>query len=228
MLKSVKTLGLAAVIGFTGATFAQADVVIDGFSNSTGAPQSTDTATSADSGTLAVGGVLGGNRQIIVTQTAPADGSSVFSSLSIDTVNHKANLSSDTGVTSNWQLVYSGTATDLTDSGSANSLGIDFLSADFGGSLTVTASDGTNTSTKTLSIPAGPSTLSLLFSSFTGSADFSAISSLTYSFTGDVSGDYAIQLLDSHFTTLVPSPAALPAGLIGLGALAMGRRRRHA
>ena len=116
---------------------------------------------------------------------------------------------------------------DLTDGATQDAIQIDIISIDQGNiTLTFTVTDLTGGETSTLVLAGlGVGTQAVLFSSFTGIADFTDIDSIVLTIDAGVASDLILDLIDTRLGTGVGLPTTL--ALLGLGLFGVIRRREH-
>lgn len=79
---------------------------------------------------------------------------------------------------------------------------------------------GGGTSTASINVPSNGGSQDIMFSSFSGGANFGALTSITFQFEPVTSGDFALSSIEA-----VPEPASMVALALGASALIARRRR---
>ena len=229
MIKSI-LFGAATAIALAAIPASAATVaVIDDFSTQQ-APITTDKSTfpAGVSSTASGGGILGGTRQMTViskqkgggfTTTAAVSGSmSVFSNSPIGYGEVKLGYGTVTPLAS----------FDLT-AGGADAFVLRVLSSDLGVDLAITAKDSLNRTSVLNSVIGAAvynTNVKYTFAGFTGTADLTDVSSLTFRFVdSDGNSDF---VLDKISTADVPLPAGGLLLVSALGAIGIRRARRKA
>lgn len=201
-------------------------LIIDTFDDP--ATVTANSGTPADNDATASGSFLGTNRQLDAVWTSGANdvdgeidsgGSSLLNiSLGADTLGSVSVL---------WQNIANA---DLTGGGTLNAIGLEIVFDDLPADITITVTDGnSNSGSSTTTAPGGiflPTTQALLFSSFSGSVDFSDVVEIELVVlplfpAADLQIDF-IETID--VPTPEPSAAALLLGGV-IGVLALRRRR---
>jgi len=182
-------------------------------------PPPVTTATWTESGLT---NVLGGTRNVDLTWMGGDNGG--HNHLDFQAVNSYVNLDDDVTLVARLKLSYAFSATDFTDGGTSNSVLVRFLASDLGSTTKVTLTDSlAGTGSLTVLTPSGPSDEIFLFSLFSGSLDFTKITSVVYQIDTVPSGDYRIDLLGSGY---VPEPVTMAGLVLGIGGLVGYARRR--
>jgi len=200
-------------------------VLIDDFSDA--AAVSATSGTPSDNAATASGSFLGTDRQLDSDWTSgpnSVDGDIDSGGSGLLTMSTGANTSGTLMVL--WQNIG---GVDLSAAGTLNaiSLGIDFDDLPVDIVLDITDSSA-NTGSASTTAPGGiflPISQDILFASFSGSVDFSAVETIKLTLTPQFpAADIQINFIESTF--VVPEPTTL-AGLSLMGLLLVARRRRN-
>lgn len=220
---------LAAALAFAASTGAQAVLLIDNFTTAQTVTATGIAGTTSGSVNMTVGTdtdlLRTGFSGALRTVTANSVGVLPVPASADTTVNVTtgflliSNNASSDGTAS---LLYNFDATSFTAAGTALLLNV--ISIDTGVAVNITAGSSSGTSTSGFQAFTGPGTFYELFSSFTGLADFTQLTSLKLDFQGVPSWDGTFQFLVTDNPPSVPEPATL--GLLGLGLLGLGLSRR--
>jgi hypothetical protein len=235
----------AAAAGLFAAGSAHA-LVIDDFATDMGGVRTTLGAYNTQ---LADASVLGGYREVTINKTAGTGGGSgaLYWGSELNPSAHPAaagdydfyisqGSASNAVVTLTWDGIgTSGAggmpAIDITQTGYATGFYVYVLTADQNLNMTFTAKSGSSTSTFTHTFASQTENLQYFvnFSSFTGSADFQSLTSLSLQMSGIAGWDATIAFVHTEPNIpdsggSVPEPATL--GLLGLGLLGLGLSRR--
>ncbi len=178
--------------------------------------------------------VIGGSRDATVTWLS----GTLSARMNINPPPAVLGMSSDTGVTANFELMYDNAGAglggiDMTQGGTSPGFAVFFVSADAGAATTVTLTDtGGDTLTHTL-LTAGPGVLFFQYNMFAGAGDITDIDTIHFIIEGQEDGDYQISLIQSRDVpgdddggNEVPEPVT--AVLSTLGLVALARRRFQA
>lgn len=238
---------LAAAIAGLFATGSASALVIDDFASTMSGSRTTLGVTNHQ---LADGTVLGGYREVTINKTAgTGSGAGKLewgSEENTDPMRPVAagdnqfyisqGSSSNAVVTLTWDGIGTSgaggmSAIDITETNLATGFYIYVLTADQNLNMTFTAKSGSNTSTFSHTFASQTSNLQYFvnFASFTGSADFQAMTSLSLQMSGIAGWDATIAFVHTEPSIpdaggSVPEPATL--GLLGLGLLGLGLSRR--
>lgn len=217
--KMLATLSLAA---FATVGTAPAAILIDSFDTDQG-PLTVNTGTVSISDTVAGAGILGGERDLMITY----DGGP------FDSVARVAggflSISNDIGNSSTTMVTWDGVGAaglggvDLTGMG-AFGIAVEVILSDLGGTLDLTLTDtvaGSDTAQIILPAVAAPTTFNFLFAGFAG-VDLTSIDSIKLQITGPGALDVGIDFIE----TAVPEPTSMI--LLGTALLGLGIRRRYA
>jgi hypothetical protein len=200
---------------------------IDSFFNGTGTlTVFNSTATGSANASQVPGGTdpLGGRRDGWVYKNSVT---ALAEEVKIDVADGMVSMSSEALTYATWKLEWgTGLAlnADLTDGGASSLFVIDVINnASLGGSVVIDIQTGTGTLSKTVSMAASltPYTLSIPFSSFSGSGNWGDTDKITMTVDTVAAGYDTVWTLVG--TTSVPEPASLT--LLGLAAMALLRRR---
>jgi hypothetical protein len=180
-------------------------------------------------------GVIGGQRDIVMTVTThpggPADGRAFVD----DVVNKELSFANDPGVAGVLELKYGSFAdtapgpSDLNEDFSGEIvLDLDVKEVDLNGWLTVDLDANGSLFSNTVPIPSSGGLVHVMYFGPTGfpgltEADLADVDGIQYTFSGPTNWDVRVKLLASN-ETISPEPATM--SLLGVGVLTLIRRRR--
>ncbi len=187
---------------------------------------SANSGTPSDSVTTPAGSFLGTNR---VLEANWASGSNAVDGEIDSGGSSLLNISLGAGtlgsVEVTWDII---AGIDLTAGATLNAIGIEIVFDDLPADLTVSVTDGSANSGQSSTTTSGgifaPESLILLFSSFSGSVDFTDITSISLLVDANLpASDLQFGFIE---TTFIPEPST--ALLVGFGLTGLGAGRRHA
>jgi hypothetical protein len=215
-----KMVCVAVVIGLS--AFTSQGAVIDDFSDALVKIDAADSGGSTHTASQSGLSVLGGRRDTTVESIIDPDADvESAADVTVEITGGEASLESGNQEIGRWLFEYGLDGMDE-DLSAGSAFGVFFTkSQNSGSSMTIHLSDLDSSDSVSIALSFANDILeTILFSAFTG-IDFSHITYIALEIEGAEAGDFGI----SEFT-VIPAPAALPAGLLLLGAFSVLRRRR--